>query len=90
MTDVSEPKPAKASLWMRLLWVMVVALLMGAATTLVHILARLQRIVMARSQGAPNAEIQAFGPKLGTWEAKATRFQRTQSEEWPWPWSNLD
>ncbi|MCW1920083.1 DUF4389 domain-containing protein [Rhodobacter sp. KR11] len=90
MTEVSEPKSAKTSLWMRLFWVMVVALLMGAATTLVHILALLQLIVMATSQGAPNAEIQAFGLTLGAWQAKATRFQLGQSEERPWPWSKLD
>jgi len=93
MTDLSDPKPAtspRASLWMRLLWMVVVAILMGAAQWVLNLLGLVQLVIMATSKGAPNAELAGFGKRLGVWMAKAARYQAADSEERPWPWSRLD
>lgn len=90
MSDMSNSPTAKGSLWLRLLWMIVVSFLMGLAQTLVNVLALVQLIVMATAKGAPNAELQGFGKRLGQWLAKAARYQAAESDERPWPWSRLD
>jgi hypothetical protein len=48
-----------------------------------------QLIIMATSKRQPNAEIAAFGKRLGLWLAQAARFQTAASEDKPWPWAPL-
>lgn len=82
--------PTRESLWIRLLWMILIGVLMNLAQTLLGVLAVIQLIIMALSKSAPNGEIAAFGKRLGLWLAKAARFQTAATEEKPWPWSSLE
>lgn len=91
MSDSDPTKDSShESLWMRLLWMVVIAILMGMAQTLLNVLALVQLIVLAVTKRQANAEIAGFGRRLGLWMAKSARFQTAESDEKPWPWSGLD
>lgn len=82
--------PARESLWLRLLWMILIGALMGIAQSLLSALAVIQLIVMALTKATPNPEIAAFGKRLGLWLGKAARYQTAASEDKPWPWAPLD
>jgi hypothetical protein len=86
----STPPLDRGKLAMRLLHLILVGILLGAATAVLHVMTIVQFIVMLADKGTPNAQIAAFGKSLGAWMAKAARFQTAESEEKPWPWSPLD
>jgi hypothetical protein len=87
MSDQNSERP---SLWLRLLWMVIVAVLLSLVQTLLGVLAVVQLILMAVNAGKPNPEIAAFGKRLGPWMAKAAAFQTAASEERQWPWAPLD
>lgn len=82
--------PKQESLWWRLLWMVIIAVLMSLALTILGALTVIQLILMAVTKARPNAEIAAFGKRLGPWLAKAARYQTADSDEKPWPWAPLD
>ncbi len=88
-TEVPPMGDARESLWLRLLWMVIIGVLMGVAQMLTNIMALVQIILMAVNKGPHNAEIARFGTSLGLWLAKAARFQTAASEDKPWPWSPL-
>ena len=82
------PEPGKtpqASIWTRGLMMLIVAILIGLAQTVLHALTLVQFVLMLADKGKPNAEIARFGTLLGGWLAKAAVFQTAQSEVRPWP-----
>ena len=85
-----NPAPTRESLWLRLLWMVIIAALIGVAQSLLGLMALIQLIIMALNKSAPNPEIAAFGKSLGLWLGKASRYQTAASDEKPWPWSPLD
>ncbi|MFM2349663.1 MAG: hypothetical protein RIR04_629 [Pseudomonadota bacterium] len=85
MSDLNTPE----SLWLRLLWLVIIAAMMSVAQTLLSLLTVVQLIIMATSKRQPNAEIAAFGKRLGLWLAQAARFQTADSDDKPWPWAPL-
>lgn len=89
MTDQSVPAPDRKSVWMRGLWMLVLAVLAGFAVTVLHVVTLLQFILMLADGGKPNPQIAAFGTSIGNWLAKTARFQTGTSEDKPWPWSPL-
>lgn len=81
-----EPGAApKGSIWMRGLMMLIFAILIGLAQTVLHALTVVQFVLMVFDQGKPNAQIASFGKTLGGWLAKAAAFQTAQSEAKPWP-----
>ena len=80
----------RESLWLRLLWMVIIGALMSVAQTLLGLLAVIQLIIMALNKSKPNPEIATFGTRLGLWLNRATRFQTAASDDKPWPWSPLD
>lgn len=92
MSDL-PPNSAPAgreSLFLRLLWMVILGVLMGVGQMLINVLAVVQIILMALNNGQRNHEIARFGGKIGLWLAKSARFQTASSELKPWPWSPLD
>ena len=89
MSDQSTSPASRKPVWMRGLWMLVLAVLAGFAVTVLHVLTLLQFILMLTDGGKPNAQIAAFGKSLAEWLAKTARFQTGHSEEKPWPWSPL-
>jgi Domain of unknown function (DUF4389) len=82
------PKPGttpKGSIWMRGLMMLIFAILIGLAQTVLHALTVVQFVLMIFDDGKPNAQIASFGKSLGLWLSKAAAFQTAQSEAKPWP-----
>lgn len=75
------------SIWMRGLSMLIIAILVGLAQTVLHALTILQFVLMLMDKGKPNAQIAAFGQTLGAWLSTAALFQTGRSEEKPWPWT---
>ncbi|WP_137110607.1 DUF4389 domain-containing protein [Rhodobacter sp. SY28-1] len=82
------PEPGatpKGSIWMRGLMMLIFAILISLAQTILHMLTVLQFVLMLIDKGKPNARIAEFGKSLGGWLAKAAAFQTAQTETRPWP-----
>ncbi|MBI1416143.1 MAG: DUF4389 domain-containing protein [Limimaricola sp.] len=74
----------------RLLWMIVIAVMISAAQTVLGVVTVVQFIVLLTNQRRPNPRLAAFGTALGIWVAKAARYQTAASEVKPWPWTPLD
>lgn len=82
------PEPGttpKGSIWLRGLMMLVFAILISLAQTVLHALTVVQFVLMLIDKGKPNAQIASFGKTLGGWLAKAAAFQTAHSEAKPWP-----
>ena len=80
----------KDSLWTRLIYMILIALMISIAQTVLGVATVIQFIIMVISQGEPNERLAEFGESLGIWIAKAARYQTAASEVKPWPWTELD
>ena len=81
---------SKDNLLLRLLFMLIVALMLSIAQTVLSVATIIQFIIMLVSKGKPNERLADFGTDLGIWIAKAARFQTAASEVKPWPWTDLD
>ena len=81
---------APESLWLRLVWMVLIAIMLQVAQTVLAVATVLQFILMLFNGRQPNERLAEFGTSLGIWIAKATRFQIAASETRPWPWTDLD
>jgi Domain of unknown function (DUF4389) len=83
------PEPAttpKGSIWVRGLMMLIFAILIGLAQTVLGALTIIQFVLMVFDKGnKPNAQIASFGKTLGGWLAKAAAYQTAQTEVKPWP-----
>ena len=84
-----EPKEQE-SLLIRLVYMVLIALMLSIAQTVLTALTVIQFIIMLVNNREPNARLAEFGTDLGVWIAKAARFQTAASEVKPWPWTELD
>ena len=84
-----DPKE-KDSLWLRLVFMILIAFMISIAQTVLGVMTVIQFIVMVLSKGEPNERLADFGTSLGIWVAKAARYQTAASEVKPWPWTDLD
>ena len=84
-----EPEE-KDSIWIRLIYMILIALMISIAQTVLGVATLIQFVIMLLSKGTPNEQLADFGTSLGIWIAKAARFQTAASEVKPWPWSELD
>jgi succinate-acetate transporter protein len=82
--------PVEESLFMRLIWMIVIALMMSFSQTILGVLTVVQFVIMLINKREPNERIVDFGTDLGIWMAKAVRYQTAASEVKPWPWTELD
>lgn len=86
----ATPGPEPESLWMRLLYMVIIGVMLSLAQTVLIALSVVQFIMMLTRKGRPNVEIAWFGKRLGDWLAKATRYQTAADEEKPWPWTPFE
>lgn len=84
-----EPKEQE-SLILRLVYMVLIALMLSIAQTVLTAVTVIQFIIMLVNNREPNARLAEFGTDLGVWIAKAARFQTAASEVKPWPWTELD
>lgn len=85
--DAEEPREPSETIWMRLLWLVLIAILIGAANTVQMVLTIVQFVIMAATKGEANENIAELGNTLGNWIAKAVKYQTAASSEKPWPWT---
>ncbi|HID67594.1 MAG TPA: DUF4389 domain-containing protein [Roseibacterium sp.] len=85
-----QPEGERDPTLQRLLYVVLIAILLSLASTILTALTIVQFIVIAVSKGEPNERLADFGTDLGIWMAKAARYQAAASEVKPWPWTDLD
>jgi hypothetical protein len=79
--DISPNK----SVWLRGLFMIITAFLIGAAQSVLFLLALIQFVLMLLSRGTPNAQIADFGDVIAKWLVSAAKFQTAKSDEKPWP-----
>ena len=78
------------NMFLRLVSMIIVAVLLSMAHTLLGLMTVLQFVIMLVNQREPNEQIAEFGTTMGMWMAKAARYQTGASEVKPWPWTELD
>lgn len=78
------------SLWMRLIWMILIAIMLSASQTVLGAITVIQFVIMVVNKRQPNDTLAEFGTTLGVWMAKAVRYQTAASEVKPWPWTALD
>ena len=78
------------SIWLRLLNVVIIAVLMSFASTILGFLTVAQFLIMLFNKRQPNEQLAEIGTTMGVWMAKAARYQTGASEVKPWPWTELD
>lgn len=83
-----EPKEAD-SLLMRLIFMLIIAVMISFAQTILGVVTVIQFIIMVINK-SPNERLADFGTDLGVWVAKAARYQTAASNVKPWPWTELD
>ena len=82
--------PDRKSVWMRGLMMVLIALMIGAAQSVLFLATLVQFVLMLIDKGKHNPQIAHFGEIIGKWVAKAALFQTAKSEDKPWPFSPLD
>ena len=80
------PEKIGENMGLRLLHSIILAVMINLAQSLLLALTVVQFILALVTQNAPNVRIAEFGTDLGTWVAKAARYQTMATEEKPWPW----
>jgi succinate-acetate transporter protein len=83
-----EPEQ-KGSLLTRLIYMILIAVMISVAQTVLATATVLQFIILAVTK-EPNPRLADFGTDLGIWIAKAARYQMVASNVKPWPWTELD
>ena len=83
-------EPDKPDNMLRLLYMVLIAVMISVAQTVLGVATVVQFIVMLVNNNEPNARLADFGTDLGIWIAKAARFQTAASNVKPWPWTELD
>lgn len=88
-TDV-DPEADFENIWLRLLNMVIIAVLMSMASTLLGLMTVAQFLIMLFNKREPNEQLAEMGTTMGVWMAKAARYQTAASEVKPWPWTELD
>lgn len=78
------------NIWLRLVHMVIIAVLMSMASTLLGLLTVAQFLIMLFNKREPNDQLAEVGTTMGVWMAKAARYQVAASEVKPWPWTELD
>lgn len=87
---MDEQEPDFENLFLRLIHMIIIAVLLSMAHTLLGLLTVAQFVIMLVNKRQPNDQLAEFGTTMGMWMAKAARYQTGASEVKPWPWTELD
>ncbi|QQA41802.1 DUF4389 domain-containing protein [Pelagovum pacificum] len=85
-----EEPAGKEHLLMRLVHVVLIAVMISIANTVLSVATVIQFVIMIFNKDEPNERLADFGTDLGIWIAKAARYQTAASDVKPWPWTDLD
>ena len=87
--EVTATTEDDGSIWLRGLWMLILALLFGLAETILLAFAVLQFLWMLFSK-EKNQFLGDSGETIGKWLHAVARFQTGATEEKPFPWRRLD
>lgn len=87
MSDTPATAPGQRSLWLRGLFMVLMAMAFHLAATLLALLALVQ-FVLALLSGTPNARLRSFGQSLGQYLRQIADFVSFGTEELPFPFSD--
>lgn len=87
---MSDTESDYESIWMRLINMVIIAVLLSMASTLLGLMTIAQFLIMLFNKRQPNEQLGELGTTMGVWMAKAARYQTGASEVKPWPWTELD
>ena len=82
-----RPETIEENMVARLVYMLIIAIMINFAQTILWVVAVLQYVLTLVNGSKPNERLAEFGIDLGTWLAKAVRYQAMGSEEKPWPWT---
>ena len=85
-----QPEAEAENIFLRLIYMIIIAVMISFAQTILGVLTILQFIIMLINNKEPNERLAEFGTDLGVWVAKAARYQTAASDVKPWPWTELD
>ena len=85
-----QPEAESENIFLRLIYMIIIAVMISFAQTILGVLTILQFIIMLINNKEPNERLAEFGTDLGVWVAKAARYQTAASDVKPWPWTELD
>lgn len=88
--ETSHVEEDYENIWLRLINMVIIAVLMSFASTLLGFLTVGQFLIMIFNKRQPNDQLAEIGTTMGVWMAKAARYQTAASEVKPWPWTELD
>jgi hypothetical protein len=88
-TGGGDAEPVEESVWMRGLWMVILAILFGFAELILGIFAVLQFLWMLFAK-EKNSFIRDAGQTIGKWLHAVALFQTGASEDKPFPWRKLD
>lgn len=85
--EVEEPErfDAPQGIWMRGLWMLVLAVMFGLAETILAVTALVQWLWMLFSKER-NSLLVEFGQDLGRWMRRVAEFQTGVTDDKPFPW----
>jgi len=86
MNEVSERPNDNRNIWLRGLFMLLMALTFEVCGTILCVVAIIQFVLMLTS-GSPNARLVAFGHSLGDYLRQITNFQIFATEEVPFPFN---
>ena len=87
--EIEEPEErieAPEGIWMRGLWMIVLALLFGLGETILAVTALVQWLWMLFTK-EKNGFLVDFGADMGAWMRDVARFQTGATEDKPFPWA---
>jgi hypothetical protein len=86
---IKDAKPADNAIWMRLLYMVILAAMFALAEAILVLAAILQFgwLLFAKKR---NDQIAELGGKLGKWMHATADFQTARTEDKPFPWRDLD
>ena len=87
--EIEEPEErfeAPEGIWMRGLWMIVLAFLFGLGETILVVVALVQWLWMLFTK-EKNGFLVDFGADLATWLRDVARFQTGATEDKPFPWA---
>lgn len=87
MSEYPVTTSSRRNIWLRGLFMLLMAMIYHLSGTLLFIVAIMQ-FLFALLNGAPNARLLAFGRSLGRYVQQIVRFLAFDTEEMPFPFSD--
>lgn len=83
-----KPAEGRNKIWMRGLFMLILAVFFGFAQTLLALVAIIQFFWALFNSNTPNPALRHFGASLADWLRQTARYQTFASEDRPFPWAD--